>query len=117
MVTSEKKYGNKILFYLIKGPKSSQLTIRKLYKVTRFENSNPRGEALTNGPKNYLKPNRFVFLHGRDLTLEPTQKEGLNYFIYPYVEVDGKVFDSVKAEFYFEDLPEEPTLENKTGGI
>lgn len=50
--------------------------------------------------------NRVLFTRGRDLTLSPSQKgEPLNYFIYPYVEVDGKTFNNVEKEFRFKDLP------------
>ena len=38
-----------------------------------------------------LDPNRVEFTKGRDLVLNPPQKgEPLNYFVYPYVEFDGK---------------------------
>ena len=55
----------------------------------------------------HLDPDRVQFTVGRDLTLEPRQ-EGppLNYFVYPYVEVDGKPFDGVTRKFSFRDLPE-----------
>ena len=41
---------------------------------------------------------------GRDLTLSPKQAgEPLNYFIYPYVEVDGKAHTAVDKQFAFAD--------------
>ena len=41
-----------------------------------------------------LDANRIRFSTGRDLTLEPRQAgPPLNYFVYPYVEVDGKPFE------------------------
>jgi hypothetical protein len=56
--------------------------------------------------KNYyfgnLTEDRVTFTTGRDLTLEPKQRgEPLNFLIYPYVEVDGKVHDQAKIEFKF----------------
>jgi transglutaminase-like putative cysteine protease len=48
--------------------------------------------------------NRVQFSVGRDLTLAPPQSgPSLNYFIYPYVEVDGKPFSSVNKKFSFRD--------------
>lgn len=50
--------------------------------------------------------NRVEFSIGRDLTLSPKQGgEPLNYFIYPYAEVDGKAFTSVDKSFSYRDLP------------
>lgn len=50
-----------------------------------------------------LPNDRVEFTTGRDLLLEPRQSgEPLNYFIYPYVEVDGKPLDDVPARFAFE---------------
>jgi len=48
--------------------------------------------------------NRMQFTQGRDLRLAPAQ-EGppLNYFIYPYVEVDGKEYKNVSIAFSFAD--------------
>lgn len=52
-----------------------------------------------------LDADRVLFTAGRDLRLKPGQHgKLLNYFIYPYAEVDGKVFDGVKSEFFFRDL-------------
>jgi transglutaminase-like putative cysteine protease len=49
--------------------------------------------------------NRIEFSIGRDLCLSPNQAgEPLNYFIYPYVEVDGKAFMSVDKSFSYRDL-------------
>ena len=42
---------------------------------------------------------------GRDIVLEPnTNTEPLNYFLYPYVEVDGKKFLQIKTSFLFKDV-------------
>lgn len=52
-----------------------------------------------------LDASRVLFTSGRDLRLNPPQKgTSLNYFIYPYAELDGKLFKGVKSEFYFRDL-------------
>jgi len=52
-----------------------------------------------------LDDNRVQFSVGRDLVLQPKQ-EGppLNYFIYPYVEIDGQPFENVEKEFAFHEL-------------
>ena len=49
--------------------------------------------------------NRVQFTMGRDLRLNPPQAgPPLNYFIYPYVEVDGKVYPNVSQAFSFADV-------------
>jgi len=49
--------------------------------------------------------NRVQFSTGRDLELTPRQAgEPLNYFVYPYVEVEGKKFENVSNEFSFADI-------------
>jgi transglutaminase-like putative cysteine protease len=49
--------------------------------------------------------NRVEFTRGRDLTLNPKQKGAeLNYFIYPYAEVDGKPFSGVDRVIKYRDL-------------
>ncbi|WP_245328299.1 transglutaminase-like domain-containing protein [Hymenobacter aquaticus] len=49
--------------------------------------------------------NRVEFTRGRDLTLAPRQQGlALNYFIYPYAEVDGKPFASIDKQFRYHDL-------------
>ena len=48
--------------------------------------------------------NRVEFSIGRDLMLNPKQAgEPLNYFIYPYAEVDGKAFTSIDKSFAYRD--------------
>jgi len=48
---------------------------------------------------------RIEFSHGRGIKLNPQQKGGpLNYFVYPYVEIDGKQFDNVQTSFYYENI-------------
>ncbi len=49
--------------------------------------------------------NRVQFSTGRDITLSPKQDAGpINYFVYPYVEVDGKTYDSLNKQFSFEEM-------------
>ena len=49
--------------------------------------------------------NRVYFTLGRDLRLSPEQRgEPLNYFIYPYAEMDGKPFSQLQTHFAFRDL-------------
>ena len=48
--------------------------------------------------------NRVQFSTGRDITLSPKQDgPALNYFVYPYVEVDGKAYDKIDKHFSFEE--------------
>lgn len=49
--------------------------------------------------------NRVQFSVGRDIRLNPPQAgEPVNYFVYPYVESDGKVHQNVSNDFSFEDV-------------
>jgi transglutaminase-like putative cysteine protease len=49
-----------------------------------------------------LDANRLQFSIGRDLVLQPKQDgEPLNYFIYPYVEVDSKPYEGVGRKFSY----------------
>lgn len=53
--------------------------------------------------------NRVEFTRGRDLVLNPKQQgEPLNYFVYPYAEVDGKAFAGVEKSFSYHDLAQTP---------
>ena len=46
--------------------------------------------------------NRVQFSMGRDLRLNPAQDgKPLNYFVYPYVEVDGQEYNNVSLAFSF----------------
>lgn len=48
--------------------------------------------------------NRVQLTTGRDLVLAPPQEgKPLNFFIYPYVEVDGKPYAEVQKKFSFRD--------------
>jgi transglutaminase-like putative cysteine protease len=52
--------------------------------------------------------NRVQFSMGRDLRLNPSQAgKPLNYFVYPYVEVDGQEYSNVSLAFSFADTPAE----------
>jgi transglutaminase-like putative cysteine protease len=49
--------------------------------------------------------NRVQFSMGRDLRLTPPQDgKALNYFVYPYVEVDGQEYSNVSLAFSFQDV-------------
>jgi len=49
--------------------------------------------------------NRVQFSMGRDLRLNPPQDgKPLNYFVYPYVEVDGQEYANVSLAFSFADV-------------
>jgi transglutaminase-like putative cysteine protease len=49
--------------------------------------------------------NRVQFTIGRDIRLDPPQQAGpLNYFIYPYAELDGKPL-ALDSKFSFQDRP------------
>ena len=51
---------------------------------------------------------RVEFTEGRDIVLSPRQQgEPLNFFIYPYVEADGRQLDGVHSEFSYRDIGEE----------
>ena len=47
--------------------------------------------------------NRVQVSTGRDVVLSPKQDgPALNYFVYPYVEIDGKPYDKLEKQFSFE---------------
>jgi transglutaminase-like putative cysteine protease len=47
--------------------------------------------------------NRVQLSTGRDIALSPKQDgPALNYFVYPYVEVDGKLYEKLDKRFSFE---------------
>jgi transglutaminase-like putative cysteine protease len=59
-------------------------------------------------------PNRVQFTVGRDLKLNPPQAgPPLNYFVYPYVESEGKEFSNISIAFSFQDVE---TDAEKAGG-
>lgn len=48
---------------------------------------------------------RVLFTRGRDVRFNPAQQgEPLNYFIYPYAELDAKPFPNLEYKFSFRDL-------------
>jgi len=48
--------------------------------------------------------NRVQLSTGRDITLSPNQDgPALNYFVYPYVEVDGKPYEKIDKQFSFKE--------------
>ncbi|MFZ2949657.1 MAG: transglutaminase domain-containing protein [Desulfuromonadaceae bacterium] len=52
-----------------------------------------------------LCANRVEFTLGRDILLEPSQQgEKLNYFIYPYAELNGKPYDKIEWSFSFREV-------------
>jgi transglutaminase-like putative cysteine protease len=52
---------------------------------------------------------RVLFTRGRDIRFNPAQEgEPLNYFIYPYAELDGKPWAAVESKFVFRDLAPTP---------
>jgi transglutaminase-like putative cysteine protease len=52
--------------------------------------------------------NRVFFTYGRDIRLSPQQKgDPLNYFIYPYAELNGQPFKGLQTHFSFQDLAPE----------
>jgi transglutaminase-like putative cysteine protease len=54
--------------------------------------------------------NRVQFSVGRDITLSPKQDGApLNYFVYPYVELDRQEYPNVSTHFSFEDVGNEQT--------
>ncbi|MFN0101844.1 MAG: transglutaminase-like domain-containing protein [Bryobacteraceae bacterium] len=49
--------------------------------------------------------NRIEFSRGRDLVLSPPQRgEPLNFFIYPYAELDGKPFAGLETKITYRDI-------------
>jgi len=51
-----------------------------------------------------LDENRITFTIGRDIKLPGSAAEPGNYVIYPHVEIDGKIHNSVKTFFVFRDI-------------
>jgi transglutaminase-like putative cysteine protease len=67
-------------------------------------NQNPSKQTYYFGN---LTENRVQFTTGRDITLVPPQSGGpLNFFIYPYVEVDGQPYPAEKVgrQFAYQDV-------------
>jgi transglutaminase-like putative cysteine protease len=50
--------------------------------------------------------NRVEFSKGRDVLLSPRQQgDPLNYFVYPYVELDGGKYTSLETSYSYQDQP------------
>lgn len=65
-----------------------------------------------------IDANRVQFSSGRDLILSPRQDgPPLNYFVYPYVEVDGKPFEAVEKHFSFRDLTRQERAETPSRDV
>ncbi|MEC9096071.1 MAG: transglutaminase-like domain-containing protein, partial [Planctomycetota bacterium] len=61
--------------------------------------------SLTDYYYGNLTANRITFSTGRDLTLTPAQQAGpVNFLIYPYAEVAGKVHSVFRKSFLYEDI-------------
>lgn len=59
--------------------------------------------------------NRVQFTTGRDLVLRPMQQGSpLNYFVYPYAEVDGQPIRDIDCEFSFRDLEPDTAVREST---
>ncbi len=57
--------------------------------------------------------NRVFFTYGRDLRLSPEQKGvPLNYFVYPYAELNGKPLSGLQTHFAFHDVSASSTSGN-----
>lgn len=70
--------------------------------------------SLDPARKNYffgaIDTNRVMFSLGRDIQLHPEPAAGpLNYFVYPYAELDGKPFTALTHSFSFRDDPGDPS--------
>lgn len=58
-----------------------------------------------------LDANRVLFTYGRDIRLSADQKgDALNYFIYPYTEVNGQPVKDLKKTFSFRDISASPRV-------
>lgn len=52
---------------------------------------------------------RVTFSTGRDIRLNPAQQgERLNFFVFPYAEIDGRPHDKIERKIQFENLKVEP---------
>jgi transglutaminase-like putative cysteine protease len=64
-----------------------------------------------------IDQNRILFSMGRDIHLTPSPEgDALNYFVYPYAEVDGKPFADLKSEYSFRDDPIPAVANSKRAG-
>jgi len=57
--------------------------------------------------------NRVQFSTGRDITLSPRQDgPPLNYFVYPYIEIDGNIHEATSRQFSFLEITSEQKTAN-----
>jgi transglutaminase-like putative cysteine protease len=49
--------------------------------------------------------NRVFFTYGRDIRLPDQKGDPLNYFIYPYAEINGQPVKNLQTHFSFRDVP------------
>jgi Transglutaminase-like superfamily len=63
-----------------------------------------------------IDTNRVMFSRGRDIRLKPAQSgDPLNYFVYPYAELDGKTFSDLKEDYSFHDDVASPAAPAEKG--
>jgi hypothetical protein len=48
--------------------------------------------------------NRVFFTYGRDIRLPNQKGDPLNYFIYPYAEINGQTVKNLQTHFSFRDI-------------
>lgn len=96
--TSEPRYGNRIVYFETKAPKSGEVEFSVTYEVTRAEVKalSKSGEKLdAEDQRAFLKPNRLVPTTGRPLELlrgmtAPTGQMELGRFLYDRVDTHMK---------------------------
>ena len=99
----EPRYGNKILYFELNGSSPGSLGFKTSSLVRRQE---VRGLGAAGNGKVQLTEDRVTFSTGRDIDLVPKQAgPPLNFFIYPYVEVDGEPLakDQMELSFAYSD--------------
>lgn len=61
--------------------------------------------------------NRVEFTEGRDLVLSPRQAgDPLNFFVYPYAEVDGEPWGAISQSFRYRDVAPEEAARSTAAG-
>ena len=85
-------------------PEPAPLTEHGPARIISMANQNPKLKDYCFGN---LTEDRITFSIGRDLELVPKQDgPPLNFFVYPYAEVDGKPLaaDKIKRKYSYEDI-------------
>ena len=96
-------------FFRLEGP-AHRRVVRRRHRVRRCWIPVDISEAWKAKEKRdyffgSLDANRVRFSTGRDITLSPKQNgPPLNYFVYPYIEIDGKSHEAMSKQFSFEEL-------------